>query len=276
MMGSAAAAVLAGSLILGDLALLSGSAAAQLEPTSDKLDTCAFEDGGLRWDLSPWSGVTLHSAGGVDLAAFSLSLCGDLAQPCVDSLTGVKLNGSAFSYFGDGPGPHPKLKCWDVVARWPPASATTVNTSSTGKPATALQLVFSHPFDPHLGCDTVTATTTISCDPGNPGTTMAGHQVSGTCDWVFTVKSNSTNICHPKRTERPTVADGAMGRGAAADTGGRLRQRLGQGDQKHLHPDPRTGRNVGGVPRLGRSVGDDSLGTGGTGDGGVWQHRGGH
>ena len=54
---AAAAAVLAGSLILGDLALLSGSAAAQLEPTSDKLDTCTFEDGGLRWDLSPWSGV---------------------------------------------------------------------------------------------------------------------------------------------------------------------------------------------------------------------------
>ena len=63
------------------------------------------------------------------------------------------------------------------VARWPPASATTVNTSSTGKTAMALQLVFSHPFDPHLGCDTVTATTTISCDPGNPGTTMTGHQV---------------------------------------------------------------------------------------------------
>ena len=56
-MMASAAAVLAGSLILGDLALLSGSAAAQLEPTSDKLDTCTFEDGGLRWDLSPWSGV---------------------------------------------------------------------------------------------------------------------------------------------------------------------------------------------------------------------------
>jgi len=66
----------------------------------------------------PDLGSTLHSAGGVDLAAFSLSICGDLAQPCVDSLTGIKLNGSAFSYFGDGPGPDPKLKCWDVVTNF--------------------------------------------------------------------------------------------------------------------------------------------------------------
>ena len=62
------------------------------------------------YNLEPFRNVTL-TAKGKRGGKFEVSLCGNLPQFCVDSLTHDKIPGQVFTYFGE----NNQFHCWDVL-----------------------------------------------------------------------------------------------------------------------------------------------------------------
>ena len=102
-------------------AAAAASAAAALAPPSPLSIACNFTVSGESFNLAPFRGAVVRGveAGGSEVR---LSLCGDLAEPCVDALTKDHINGSVMLYFGTPRKP----TCWDTIAQWemfPPTAA---------------------------------------------------------------------------------------------------------------------------------------------------------
>ena len=149
--------------------------------------SCRYKE----YNLEPFRNVTLTAKGNTG-GKFEVSLCGNLPQFCVDSLTHNKIPGQVFTYFGDS---NNNFHCWDVLVLPDvvPASQKTPD---------GLQLVYSRRGDAHLSCDVVQVVATISCQRNASSlpskATMTGYQKG--CSWYFNIQSSHPNICTPKLT----------------------------------------------------------------------------
>jgi len=171
------------------------AAAAALAPPSPLSISCNFTlpATGESFDLAPFRGAVVSGveAGGSEVR---LSLCGDLAKPCVDALTKDLINGSVMLFFGT---PR-KLTCWDTIAQWemfPPTAAPL----GGGGGARGLELRFSRPGDAHLDCTSVNVSISARCNASasaEPKLARLSGSQDG-CTWAFDVETANGAICAP-------------------------------------------------------------------------------
>ena len=129
------------SVLLGRLLLLIGPAVCSGTPEHSR-DACVFTGAsGVRHNFSEWAGRAITAVDAMH-GTYNVSLCRNLEQPCLDSLTGARMPpGSVYSMFaGEKPG-----TCWDVLGH-----RSDLSTSSAAPPGVAVRLTFSHAFDAHL------------------------------------------------------------------------------------------------------------------------------
>jgi hypothetical protein len=165
-------------------------------PPTPRSIACNFSlpSTGEAFDLAPFRGAVVSGveAGGSEVR---LSLCGDLAKPCIDALTKTPIFGSAMLFFGTPRAYH----CWDTVAQWALFPPTAVALEGGG-----LELRFSRPGDAHLDCERVNVTVRARCNataPAEPArATLSGAQDG--CDWTFDVHTANTAVCAPRHAQR--------------------------------------------------------------------------
>ena len=176
------------------------AAAAALAPPSPLSISCNFTlpATGESFDLAPFRGAVVSGveAGGSEVR---LSLCGDLAKPCVDALTKDHINGSVMLYFGTPRKP----TCWDTIAQWEmfPPTAAPLGGGGSGGSACGLELRFSRPGDAHLDCPEVNVTISARCNasaPAEPKLARLSGAQDG-CAWAFDVETANDAICAPRR-----------------------------------------------------------------------------
>lgn len=162
---------------------------------------CVFDGaGGARFDLSSWAGRTI-TAPDANGGSYNVSLCGDLPNRCVDSLTGTTMPpGSVFSMF-EG---EPSGTCWDVLSHWGDLHSTGPPPPQSGA---AVRLIFSHAFDAHLGCETsnVTVVVDAACNkslPVSQDPLAIGIKTAGECQWQIRIQTASPAICSPVPSSR--------------------------------------------------------------------------
>jgi len=187
--------------------------------------SCTFDVLGRRYDLSPWTNRTIvaHNEQG---GSYNVSLCQNLRDLCHDSLTGVAMPpGSAFSMFAaEAPG-----TCWDVLAHWADLKSVGPPTASASQGLPGLTLTFAHPFDAHLGCETVTVAVSALCNrsvPAPADPTATGAQVAGKCDWHLAVQTAHPSVCEPAAIPAPAASTPSA---AAPPRGGDLAGRVSAG-----------------------------------------------
>ena len=201
MLRAAASALAAAAASLGAPPLLPPASVASLgaPPPLPLRIACNFSlPSGEAFDLAPFRGAVVSGveAGGSEVR---LSLCGDLAQPCVDALTKVRINGSAMLYFGT---PR-RYYCWDTIAQWslfPPTAAPL------GGGGGGLELRFSRPGDAHIDCTLVNVSVSARCNSSAPSepklARLTGAQDG--CDWAFDVETSNAAVCAPGRAAQGT------------------------------------------------------------------------
>ena len=179
-------------------AAAAASAAAALAPPSPLSIACNFTVSGESFNLAPFRGAVVRGveAGGSEVR---LSLCGDLAEPCVDALTKDHINGSVMLYFGTPRKP----TCWDTIAQWEmfPPTAAPLGGGGSGGSACGLELRFSRPGDAHLDCPEVNVTISARCNasaPAEPKLARLSGAQDG-CAWAFDVETANDAICAPRR-----------------------------------------------------------------------------
>ena len=85
---------------------------------------CAFPVNGYCYNLSAFAGLKLSGPEAMhDSAHYELSLCGNLTKPCIDSLTGVRIFGYLYTFFGKFNSMNhdrsvKESHCWDVLSRF--------------------------------------------------------------------------------------------------------------------------------------------------------------
>ena len=151
--------------------------------------TCVFPLFGKTYDLSPFRNAPLQG-NDAQGSLVHTSLCGDLPRPCVDALTGARINGSTMLFLPSG------ASCWDTIAQWAlfPPTAAPLPGGGLG-----LRLLFSRPGDAHLDCPLVRVNVSVQCDgaaPRAPSEALLSGAQSG-CEWGLTVRSGSPAVCMP-------------------------------------------------------------------------------
>ena len=163
---------------------------------------CSFDVGSHRFDLSSWADRTIvahqtQQGGGT----YNVSLCRNLRELCHDSLTGAPAPpGAVFSMFAK----EPPRTCWDVLAPWTDLQRVTPPDDAQQLPG--LTFHYSHPFDAHLGCSTVTVAVSVMCNrtlPPSADPTASGEQTPGDCDWHIAVQTAHTSVCEPSAIAEP-------------------------------------------------------------------------
>ena len=83
---------------------------------------CSFQVDGFCYNLSTFTALTLSgpqaNGGG---GHYNVSLCGNLTNPCIDSLTRVPIFGYLYTFFGDSRIQQQTLRgshCWDVLSKF--------------------------------------------------------------------------------------------------------------------------------------------------------------
>ena len=82
---------------------------------------CAFPVEGYCYNLSAFSGLKLSGPQAMGHSGhYEVSLCGNLTNPCIDSLTGVRIFGYLYTFFGNSTNQDKNSQeshCWDVLSK---------------------------------------------------------------------------------------------------------------------------------------------------------------
>jgi hypothetical protein len=156
---------------------------------------CTFTVATTTYDLSPFARAAIEGRDAQGSVVHQ-SLCGDLPRPCVDTLSGARINGSTMLYLPSG------ASCWDTVAQWAlfPPTAAPLPDGGAG-----LRLLFARPGDAHLDCPVVRVNVSVVCDasaPRAPAAALLSGAQAG-CQWGLEVRSGADAVCRPTAPAPP-------------------------------------------------------------------------